>query len=194
MEAMSSVEWLAALLGVICVALVVRRSIWNFAFGIASTALYVGVFVDAKLYSDALLQIFFVVVNGYGWLSWRRAQAKLGDVVVETMGVAARVGWLGGIALATLCWGWLMHRFTDAAYPWIDAGVAITSVAAQILMARRKLENWMLWIAIDIVAIPLFASRGLWVTSGLYALYLIMSVTGLIGWRRALRLQETSPE
>lgn len=186
---MSPIEWLAALLGVICVALVVRRSIWNYVFGIASTALYGSVFFEAKLYSDALLQLFFVVVNGYGWLNWRRAQAELGDVVVETVATSARIWWLAGIAAATIGWGWLMEHFTDAAHPYIDGGVAIASVAAQILMAQRKLENWILWIAVDIVAIPLFASRGLWVTSGLYTLYLILSVIGLIGWRRALGVQ-----
>ncbi len=187
---MSPIEWLAALLGVICVTLVVRRSIWNYAFGVASTALYGSVFFDAKLYSDAMLQLFFVMVNGYGWFNWRRAQADLGDVVIEMLSARARARGLAGVAAVTIGWGWLMHSVTDAAHPWIDGGVAIISVAAQLLMARRKLETWVLWIVVDIVAIPLFASRGLWVTSGLYALYLILSVIGLIGWRRALRAQE----
>ena len=80
-----------------------------------------------------------------------------------------------------------MARFTDAAAPMIDAGIAGASIAAQILLARRRIENWVLWILVDMVAIFLFWSRGLPYTSGLYALFLLLSIAGLIGWRRALR-------
>lgn len=184
---MSAIEWVAAALGIACVALVVRRSIWNYAFGISSTALLGFVFFEAKLYSDTLLQIFFVAVNAYGWLNWRRAQADLGDVMVERMSGAARLRWLAWGVLATVVWGWLMHRYTDASYPWPDAGIAIASVIAQTLMARRMVENWILWIAVDIAAIPLYAAKELWVTTGLYAVYLALAIWGLIGWQRARR-------
>lgn len=185
---MSILEWFAAILGLICVALVVRRSILNYAFGIASTALYFWVFFGAKLYSDALLQLFFVAVNAYGWINWRRAQAKFGDVAVELLSPAARWRWAAAGIAAWIGWGSLMHRFTDASYPWPDAGIAIASVAAQILMAQRKLENWVLWIAVDLAAIPLFAAKALWVTTALYALYLALAVAGLAGWHRARRV------
>lgn len=184
---MSAVEAIAAALGLVCVALVVRRSMWNYAFGIASTALYIAVFHHARLYSDALLQIFFVVVNAYGWINWRGARRRLGDIAVETMTPAARAATLAACAAATLAWGWLMHRYTDASYPWPDAAIAITSIAAQILMAQRRLENWVLWIAVDVAAIPLFLAKGLWVTAALYALYLALAVSGLIEWRRVWR-------
>jgi nicotinamide mononucleotide transporter len=78
-----------------------------------------------------------------------------------------------------------MHRLTDAAAPWWDAGVAITSVAAQLLLARRYLENWVLWIAVDVVAVPLFAWRGLWFTSGVYVVLLGLSIWGMLDWHRA---------
>lgn len=184
---MSWAEALAALLGLVCVALVVRRSMWNYAFGIASTALLCGVFFDARLYSDALLQIFFVVVNLYGWRNWRRVRTTEGDVLVE--GLAPRARWfcaVGSVA-ATLVWGGLMHRYTDASYPWPDAGIAIVSVVAQILMARRAIENWVLWIAVDIASIPLYAAKGLWLTTALYAVYLAMAIWGYLDWHRVRR-------
>jgi nicotinamide mononucleotide transporter len=89
--------------------------------------------------------------------------------------------------LAIALWGWGMHRFTDAAFPWWDASVAILSVAAQILMSRRLLENWVLWIAVDLLAIGLYAAKGLQATAWLYAIFLVLAIWGLIDWRGAER-------
>jgi len=182
---MNMLEWVAAGLGVINVALVVRRSVWNYPFGLAMVSLYFFVFYDARLYSDALLQIFFFVVQIYGWREWVRARAMAGEVPVGLMSNRARLAWSAGIVVVSAAWGLVMARFTDAAAPMIDAGIAGASIAAQILMARRRIENWVLWILVDFVAIGLFWSRGLLWTSGLYALFLMLSIAGLASWRRA---------
>ena len=105
---MSPVEVVASLLIVINVALVARRSIWNYAFGIAGVALYGWVFFGAKLYSDALLQVFFLVLQFYGWWNWQHSQASAGDVVVARLTPAARWAWCAGIVAASLVWGCLV--------------------------------------------------------------------------------------
>jgi len=184
---MISLEWFAAALGVVNVTLVVRRSVWNFPFALVMVSLYFFIFFEVRLYSDALLQIFFFAVNLYGWRNWVEAKRASGEVAVGTLTPRERMIWTGATAVVCLLWGLGMARFTDAAAPMIDAGIAGTSIAAQILMARRKIENWVLWILVDAVAIFLFWSRGLPYTSGLYALFLLLSIAGLIGWRRALR-------
>ena len=186
---MNWLEWVAAGLGVINVGLLVRRSIWNYPFGLAMVALYFFVFFEAKLYSDALLQIFFFAVQVYGWWNWVKARRETGDVPVGLLTIRDRALWIAGTITASLAWGFGMHAFTDAAYPFIDAFVAGTSIAAQILLARRKLENWMLWILVDVVAIGLYWSRGLQWTSGLYVLLLLLSIAGFIDWRRKLLAQ-----
>ena len=183
---MSLLEWLAAGLGVINVFLVVRRSVWNYPFGLVMVALYFFVFAEAKLYSDALLQIFFFVVQLYGWVNWVRARSQAGEVPVGRLSARERFLWALGTVIASLAWGLLMARYTDAARPIVDAFVAGTSISAQILMARRRIENWVLWILVDVVAIGLYASRDLYATSALYLLFLLLSIAGLIGWRRAL--------
>ncbi len=183
---MSSVEWIAALLGVVNVVLVVRRSIWNYPFGLAMVTLYFFVFEDAKLYSDALLQIFFFAINLFGWWNWVRADKVDDRVAVELMGARGRAVWLGGTVAAVLVWGTLMARFTDAAAPYADATVAGMSVAAQLLQSLRRVESWVLWIAVDCLAIGLFLWRGLNVTAGLYGIFLALAVAGLVEWRKKI--------
>lgn len=184
---MNPLEGAAAALGLVNVALVVRRSLWNYPFGVAMVALYFFVFVDARLYSDALLQIFFLVIQLYGWWNWSRSGRVNGGVAVGRLAASERLLWAGGTALVALVWGAGMARFTDAAAPFVDGAIAIASVAAQILQSRRKVESWVLWIAVDVAAVPLFWSRDLHATSLLYAVFLAMSVAGLVGWVRLLR-------
>lgn len=179
------VEPLAAALVVVNVALVARRDMWNFPVALVAVAIYAWVFAGARLYSDMLLQGFFFAANLYGWANWTRSRAQAGEVVVERLDPAARAMWLaGGIATCAL-WGMLMHRYTDASYPWWDAAIAIASVAAQLLQARRRIESWWLWIAVDVASMPLYAAKGLWFTCALYGVLLALSLYGLSGWRRA---------
>ena len=184
---MGGIEIAAALLGVVNVLLVVRRSVWNYPFGIAMVSLYFFVFWDAKLYSDALLQIFFLLIQLYGWWAWTRAERVDHGVAVGWLGNEARLRWALGTFAAILLWGSGMARFTDAAAPMIDATVAGLSVSAQILQSLRKVESWVLWVSVDILAIGLFAWRGLAVTAALYALFLMLAVLGLFEWQRKAR-------
>lgn len=181
---MSAIEAVAALLGLVNVWLVVRRSVWNYPFGIAMVLLYARIFFEAKLYSDALLQLFFLVVQFYGWWNWTRSRAESGEVRVLRLGTRERLTWAASCAAAVLAWGALMHFYTDASYPWWDAGVAIPSVAAQILLSRRFVENWWLWILVDLLAIGLYAAKDLWLTAGLYLVFLGLATWGLVAWRR----------
>jgi nicotinamide mononucleotide transporter len=180
----NATEAIAFVLGVVNVTLVVRRSIWNYPFGIAMVALYAVVFAEARLYSDMLLQFFFIAVNAYGWISWRRHRAATGVVTVEGMATAERWRWALATAAIALMWGGAMHRFTDASLPWWDAAVAAASIAAQWLMARRKWENWVLWIAVDIGSIGLYLVKELWLTALLYLIFLVLAAWGLVDWRR----------
>ena len=184
---MGGMEIAAALLGIVNVVLVVRRSTWNYPFGILMVALYLFVFWDAKLYSDALLQIFFFVIQIYGWWAWVHARHVDHGVAVAWMPWRQRLPWLAGTAVAVALWGSGMARFTDAAAPFVDATTAGLSIAAQCLQSLRRVESWVLWIAVDVIAIGLFAWRGLFVTSALYALFFMLAAIGLFEWRRRAR-------
>lgn len=181
---MSPIEIVAVLLGIANIVLIIRRSVWNYPFGIAMVTLYFFIFRDAKLYSDAGLQIFFLVVNLYGWWSWSRNKAETGEVVVQRLGTEGLLAWMAGSVISTAAWGLFMSRYTDASYPFWDASVAMLSVAGQILMTRRYLENWWWWIAVNVISIPLYIVKDLHLTAGLYALNLVLAIAGLIAWRR----------
>ncbi|HEY1125884.1 MAG TPA: nicotinamide riboside transporter PnuC [Sphingobium sp.] len=181
---MSNLEYLAAALGLFNIVLLVRRSLWNYPFGIAMVALYFFIFAEEKLYSDMLLQVFFLIVQLYGWRNWVRGRDTGGALIVERLSHRAVFYWVLGIAIATALWGWLMHRFTDAAFPWWDASVAMISIAAQILLSRRYIENWPLWVLVDADALLLYHVKGLEVTAGLYALFLAVAAWGWYEWVR----------
>ena len=186
---MESLENLAVLLGLANIVLVVRRSLWNYPFGIAMVALYFFIFANQKLYSDALLQIFFLIVQLYGWWCWVKGRDTQGALIVERLSGSDMLKWIVGLAIATALWGWLMHRFTDAAFPWWDASVAMVSVGAQILLSRRLIENWPLWVLVDADAIGLYAAKGLEKTAILYAVFLLVAVWGWREWVMVGRTQ-----
>lgn len=184
---MNAPEIIATLLGLANILLLVRRSIWNYPFGLLMVALYAQIFFAAKLYSDALLQLFFFVTQLYGWYAWWRAGGSEHQVQVERLTAPARIAWVMMIALISLAWGAAMHAYTDAAFPWWDGTIAVTSIAAQILLARRLIENWLLWIAVDASAIPLYLAKQLPFTAGLYFLFLLLCIVGLRKWAAAER-------
>lgn len=180
---MTWLESIAFVLGVANVTLVVRRSLWNYPVALVMVSLYALLFWRERLYSDAALQFFFFFLNLYGWIVWRRSVAREGEVAVAILTIRARCYWLAGIAVAAAAWGGAMAHWTDAAMPYWDAANAVASVAAQILLARRRLENWLLWIAVDISSIALYAVKGLTLTAFLYVIFLGLSLWGYREWR-----------
>ncbi len=182
---MSWIEAIASLFGVANILLIVRRSVWNFPAALIMVTLTGVVLWDAKLYSDAGLQAFFFVVNILGWVLWARNRGDAGEIMVDRLGSLGRLGWITAAMVATYGWGMFMALNTDATNPWWDASVAMLSVAAQILMTRRYIDNWHWWIVVNILSIGLYWQKQLYWFTGLYVVFLGMAVWGLIEWRRA---------
>ena len=186
-ETILLIEYAAALLGLVNIALLIFRNVWNFPFGMAMVALYILVFYEEKLYAEAGLQVFFFAAQTWGWWLWLRVGGEDSRVPVRWLDNPSRGVWLVVTAALSLNLGWVMHRFTDAVMPYADAGIAGASVAAQILLAFRRIENWLVWIVIDIASIALYLNRGLYPTAGLYGGFLVMSLFGLKEWIDAER-------
>jgi len=182
---MSWLEVLAALFGLANILLVVRRSVWNFPAALLMVSLTGVVLWEAKLYSDAGLQAFFFLVNILGWVLWARNRGEAGEIIVDRLGTLGQLVWIALAMAATYGWGLFMALNTDATNPWWDASVAMLSIAAQILMTRRYIDNWHWWIVVNILSIGLYWQKQLYVFTGLYVVFLGMAAWGLIEWRRA---------
>ncbi len=182
-------ELIGDVTGLACVYLVARANIWNWPVGIANTVLFFFVFVRARLYGDALLQVVFTALGVYGWWSWARPGKRGGDLAVRraTSGELFACGAtsIAGTALAALI---LAHK-TDSPVPVWDASVLVLSLVATYAQAEKLLESWWLWIAVDVISVPLYVVRALYPTALLYALFLALCVLGLREWLRLLREQ-----
>ena len=184
---MSALEVVAVIFGLLCVTLVVRQSIWCWPTGLIQVSLYLVIFYQVKLYSDVILQVFYIAMNIYGWYYWLHGGRKREPLPVTRLSLPANAGWIGVTAAGTGLWGLAMAHWTDAALPYGDAFTTVASLVAQWLMARKRIENWLFWIAVDIAAVGIYWYKGLYLTSGLYAVFLGLCIAGWISWKRDLR-------
>jgi len=191
LRATTPLELAAALTGAAGVWLAARNRIANFPVGIVCCALYIAVFIRARLYSDAGLQVAFIALNAYGWAEWRRRGAAVGTETAPTVPISRTGPGLAlGLAGAGLLYagggGYYFAQHTDAALPYYDSATTAVSLVAQYLLSRRKLENWLLWIAVDVVYVGMYWHRGLALTSLLYAVFLGLAAYGFWQWRREM--------
>jgi nicotinamide mononucleotide transporter len=186
---MNTVEIIATGFGLACVWLIIRRSIWCWPVGLVQVSLYIWVFYDAKLYSDAILHVIYVVLQVYGWIHWLRGGTGEDTLPIGRLSRHGAAGCSTIVLVGTVALGWSMYSFTDAALPFWDASIMVASLVAQFLLARKILENWLFWIGVDVVAIGVYAAKELYATTGLYSVFLCMAVAGWFAWRRSFLQQ-----
>ena len=189
---MNPIEIVAAVFGVISVFLSVRQNIWSWPTAIVNVGLYVFVFYESKLYADTGLQVIYVVLNAYGWYHWLYGGKNRTELPVSR--TSPRLGaFLVGLGLAgTALIGTLLAQKTDAALPYMDAMTTSTSLVAQWMMTRKLLENWIVWVSVDVIYIGMYIYKSLYVTAALYLVFLILSAMGYFQWRASLR-ERTAP-
>ena len=183
---MSTAEWIAALTALVCIWLTVKNRIENWPWGIVSVLVYGWVFWQSKLYASAGLQIFyFLPCCIYGWWVWAKCGPKHDDdLPVTTLSRDRRLKWWWATVLLSLLIGWLMARYTNDPLPYADGTVTGMSIVAQWFQAKKLFENWWLWIALDVLSAGyLYPKMGLYVTTALYVVFLILSARGLVEWR-----------
>lgn len=147
--------------------------------------LYFKLFLDVRLYADMMLQAVFGVAILYGWVAWARGQDDSGTVIVEPLSARAALAGLVAGAAGALLIGWFTSHYTDAALPWIDAGLSSFSLVAQVWTARRHRESWLLWIVVDVLYVGMFVFKGLLPTAGLYAVMVVLAAVGYRRWQIA---------
>ena len=183
---MSPLELFAALLGAISVWLSVRQNIWSWPTAIVNVVLYSIVFYEAKLYADMGLQVIYAILSIYGWYEWLYGGA--GRTELHVTRTSPRLGALLALiaAAGSAILGLVLHRATDAALPFMDSFLSSTSLVAQWMMTKKLLENWLVWIAVDVLYVGMFIFKELYLTAGLYTVFLGLAVKGYIDWRRSM--------
>jgi nicotinamide mononucleotide transporter len=183
-----TLEHIAAACGLANIYLTVRQNMWCWPVGVVMVSLYMYVFFHAKLYSDAGLQVFFLVMQFYGWYEWRRGPVEHSTSLSAIKRLRTR-GWIltsAGVLAGTAGLGGVMRHFTDAALPYPDAFTTMLSVIAQFQLTRKILENWTLWIIADVVYIGVYSIKSLYPTAGLYFVFLVLSVLGYKEWKESM--------
>ena len=179
------VEIIAVIFSLACVILTIRRNVWCWPVGIVGTIAYLYLFLMHQLNADCFLQIVFVMQGIIGWVNWTDGK-KNNNLPVTRVNPHAGVRLLSTCLVAYVVLVILLQRYTNSSAIFVDSFVSIASVAANWLLVRKKLESWLLWIVVDIVYIGLFAYKGLYMSSGLYLIFLLLAIQGFYTWNRNL--------
>ncbi len=190
---MNPLETIAALFGIVSVYLSVRQNIWSWPTAIVNVGLYTVVFYESRLYADMGLQVVYIVISFYGWYQW--LYGGMGHTELQVSRTSRGLGILLAAigVVSTVLLGTLLHRTTNAAIPYLDSTTTSTSLVAQWMMTRKLLENWLVWVAVDVVYIGMFIYKSLYVTAMLYFVFLVLSIMGYRQWKATLREPELSP-
>jgi nicotinamide mononucleotide transporter len=196
-------EWFAAAFSLACVVLTVYKNPLCWPVGLIGIVAYGFVFFNTKLYADTILQVVFFAQGVYGWLYWVKGKQaakprSTKDIILDqtteldTQVPVTRLNrkeWqvtLLSVALLTLASGSLLEEFTDAAAPFLDSFIMAASIVANMLMARKIWDNWTIWIVVNILATGLYYTKDLYISSGLYVIFLFLAIKGWIEWRKDL--------
>lgn len=188
-------ETTGVITGLLCVYLAARNNIWNWPVAIVSVGIYIFIFLDARLYADMGLQFYFMAMNIYGWYFWsHKPEAEIKTPVVL---MSARQTLYGAIIIATVTplLGYTLVKmapilhYTPASFPYLDSFCTACSLVAQFYMARKILENWLIWIFVDVIYVGVYIVKGLDLTAIMYAVYVAIALFGFIDWRKDYKKQ-----
>lgn len=186
-------EAVAVAFGIVSVFLSVRQHIWSWPTALINVALYFWLFYRVGLYSDMGLQVVYFVLSLYGWYEW--LYGGRGRTRLAVSRATPRL-WIVLVGIGLVCWlvlGSITSRLRGAALPYVDAATTTTSLLAQWMMTRKILENWTVWVAVDVVYVGMFIFKHLYLTAGLYAVFLVLAVLGHVEWKRSLAAAAVEP-
>ncbi len=183
---MTAVEIFAAAITIASIVLATQENVWYYPTGIVSVLLYAWIFYDARFYAEAGLQLVWLALMIYGWYEWLYGGKNKTELpVTRTPPRVWVIVVVAGVLLSAII-ALIQKRWTDNPAPLIDSSIAAWSIVAQWMTARKWLENWLLWVVINTLAVPLYITRALWPTAALYAVLWVLGVLGYYRWRKSL--------
>jgi nicotinamide mononucleotide transporter len=184
---MDLIELFGVVTGLWCVWLTVKEKVLSWPIGIVNILFFMVMFYQVKLYADLLLQVIFLVLSFYGWYYWVHPKPGKKTVPVTIMSFRYRAASVLSFAAGTAVMGYLLSTYTDASVPYWDSSTTVMSIIAQWLMSEKRLECWVLWITADVIDTGIYYYKGLYLTSGLYLVFLFLATAGLLQWRKSWR-------
>jgi nicotinamide mononucleotide transporter len=185
-------EWIGVAFGLISVYLTVKQNVWCWPTGIVSVLAFAMLFFQIKLYADVGLQIFFLATSLQGWYYWLYGGRNRTELPISFLSRRQIAATALTLCLSIIAIGYAFDTYTDAHIPFWDATASGLSVVAQILLMRKKFENWHVWIVVDVLSIGIYLYKAVYLTAGLYVVFLILAVGGLLTWRRSLKPASSS--
>lgn len=187
-KATSLVEWLAVLSTLAYVILIAKKLIIAWLFAFVGAVLFVYLCYVGKLYIEALLQLFYVIMAIVGWLSWKKDTSD--KIIIKTWKVNIHLLNIVISGAISVILGYIFDKYTNQANPYMDAFTTCYSLSATFMVAQKILENWIYWIVIDFVSIFLYAQRDYNLTAVQYVLFTILAVFGFMAWRKEYKTQK----
>ena len=184
LKSQNLLETFGVITGILCVYLAAKNNIWSWPIAITSVVIYIFIFLEAKLYADTGLQFYFLLMNLYGWYFWSRKSENKKKVPVSAIKKKEIILSLIAVAVFTVVLGYMLKQSTDASFPFIDSFCTACSLVAQIFLARKVMENWLIWIFVDLIYVGVYLAKDLHLTAGMYALYIYIAAIGYIDWRK----------
>lgn len=173
------------LLAVAYLLLAVRQNIWCWLAALVSTLIYTFVFLQANLYMDSALQVFYALMAVYGWSQWRRHRDPAQDLRISKRNGSWHAGVVVSVVALTIVSGMLLAEHTAAVFPYLDSFTTWASVITTWMVARKILENWIYWIVIDSISVYVYVERGLYLTVLLFVIYVVIAFIGWRSWAKA---------
>ena len=186
---LAPLEIVAVIAAIAYLLLAIRQNIWCWLGAAISTAIYVYLFIVAKLYMESALNVFYFGMAIYGWSVWYFGRQDGHEMPVSVWSLRIHAIAITGIVVISAINGYLLETYTDAAWPYVDSLTTWGAIWATFLVARKVLENWWYWLVVDIASIAIYWSRDLQLTSLLFGIYVFMIPFGMIAWRRSYREQ-----
>ncbi len=189
-EYAARINWMEAcglFFGLACVILLIKQNIWTWPTGILYVLISFVIFFQAKLYADLILHVFFLILNIYGWYHWLFGKPdSAGELPVGTTGRPMNLLLLTSSAIGVLISGWLLATFTDASLPYWDSATSVLSLIGMWLTAKKKIENWYYWIAVDVLATGIYFYKEIYFYSLLYFIYCGLAISGYYAWKKSM--------
>jgi len=185
MEWTTILEIIATITGLLCVFLQTKEKILAWPFGIISVSLLAIIFYHNRLFSDLILHGILLVLNIYGWYYWSNRDTNvIKKVPIQLFQQKDWIVWGLVIIAITPIWGYLMNHFFKADMAYLDAFTTVGSLVAQYLLAKKYLQNWTIWIIVDIVAIGVYLYKGIYIVAFLFFAYLLLCIKGYFDWKK----------